>query len=107
MTPALRMLNSENFKYANLITIMPIPSNITREHIFQAMLKIYKDGIPSNQEARKKAVSYEEKKFPCKLLISWANIYANGIKLDPNPNNFQTDMAVKYLINLGFDIIEL
>lgn len=84
---------------------MPIPNNITREHIFQAMLKIHREGVPAGRQPRQWAVNYEGEIFPCKLLISWANIYANGEELDPNPNNFQTYMAQDYLTNLGFQIV--
>jgi hypothetical protein len=84
---------------------MPIPTNINREHIFQAMLKIHREGVPQGRQPRKWAVLYEDEIFPCKLLISWANIYANGSELDPNPNNFQTYMAQDYLTKIGFNII--
>jgi hypothetical protein len=86
---------------------MPIPKNIKREHIFQAMLKIHREGIPVGRHPREWAVQYEGDKFPCKLLISWANIYANGIELDTNPSNFQTNMAIEYLTIIGFDIVAL
>jgi hypothetical protein len=86
---------------------MPIPNNINRENIFQAMLKINREGIPPGRQPRQWAVQYEGKIYPCKLLISWANIYANGVELDSNPNNFQTYMAQDYLKNLGFNIIAI
>lgn len=86
---------------------MPIPNNIRREHIFQAMLKIKSEGVPAGRGPRAVALVYEGSHYPCKLLISWANLYANGEELDPNPNNFQTNMACAYLTNLGFTIIPL
>jgi hypothetical protein len=86
---------------------MPIPNNILREHVFQAMLKIKREGIPNRRNPRQWALLYENEIYPCKLLISWSNIYANGVELDPNPNNFQAHMANDYLLNLGFDIIEI
>ena len=86
---------------------MPIPDNIKREHIFEAMLKIKREGIPTRRGPRQWALSYENETFPCKLLISWGNLYANGEELDPNPNNFQAYMANEYLANLGFQIIEI
>ncbi|MCB0738669.1 MAG: hypothetical protein KDC92_14230 [Bacteroidetes bacterium] len=84
---------------------MPIPDNIQREHIFQAMLKIKQDGVPPRREPREWALEYEGEIYPCKLLISWANIYANGEELDPNPNNFTTYDAQDYLIEKHFTII--
>jgi hypothetical protein len=86
---------------------MPIPKNIKREHIFQAMLKIKKDGIPTLREAKEWALEYENEIYPCKLLISWGNLYANGNELNPNPKNFQTYMAQDYLQNLGFKIVHI
>jgi hypothetical protein len=84
---------------------MPIPENIRREHIFQAMLKIHHDGIPPGRDARKWALEYEGTVYPVKLVISWANIYANGEELDPDPTIFTTYLAQNYLIAKGFTII--
>jgi len=86
---------------------MPIPNNILREHVFQAMLKIKREGTPNRRHPRNWALRYENEIYPCKLLISWANLYANGDELDPNPNNFQAHMANEYLTSLDFEIIEL
>ena len=86
---------------------MPIPNNIEREHIFQAMLKIEREGIPVRRDAREWATEYEGKQYPCKLLISWGNIYANGVELDPDPTNFTTYMAQEYLLEKGFHNIHL
>jgi hypothetical protein len=86
---------------------MPIPNNILREHVFQAMLKIKREGTPNRRNPRNWALRYENEIYPCKLLISWGNLYANGEELAPNPNNFQAHMANEYLTSLGFEIIEL
>lgn len=86
---------------------MPIPQNIQREHLFQAIIKIHRDGVPQDREADRWIVLYEEKKYPCKLLISWANLYANGVELNPDPGNFNTYMAQDYLIEKGFVINEI
>ncbi len=86
---------------------MSIPSNIKREHIFQAILKIKREGIPSKRHAIKWTLEYESEIYPCKLLISWSNLYANGYELNPDPNNFQTEMAQDYLKELKFKIIPI
>lgn len=84
---------------------MHIPPNIQREHVFQAMLKIEWEGIPARRGIRNYALSYEDRLYPVKLVISWANIFANGEELDPDPNNFNSIMANAYLDGLGFTII--
>lgn len=86
---------------------MPIPTNIEREHIFQAMLKIKRDEVPPRRDAREWAVQYEGETYPCKLLISWGCLYANGYELDPNPNNFTTYTAQDYLREKGFTIVAI
>ncbi len=70
-------------------------------------MKIHREGIPVARESRNWVVDYKGGKYPCKLLISWANLYANGEELDPNPNNFQTYMAKDYLTQLGFNVIQI
>jgi hypothetical protein len=84
---------------------MPIPDSIQREHIFQAMLKIRNEGIPTHRNAEKWALNYEGFLYPCKLLISWANLYANGVELNPDPKNFQTQSAQRYLVRRGLTTI--
>lgn len=86
---------------------MLIPRNITREHILQAVVRIKSKGVPAARKQRCWAINYEGDIYPCKLLISLANIYANGKELDPDPDNFQTDMARNYLTNLGFKVIKV
>jgi hypothetical protein len=86
---------------------MPIPQNINRDHILEAMLKIHREGIPPHRHAREWATLYEGVEYPCKLLISWANIYANGHELDPDPGNFNTYDAQDYLIGKGFNNIAI
>lgn len=86
---------------------MPIPPNIEREHIFEAMLRIEREGIPPRRGEREWAVDYYGVIYPCKLLISWGNLYANGEELDPNPRNFTTYMAQDYLIEKQFNIIQI
>jgi 5-methylcytosine-specific restriction protein B len=86
---------------------MAIPPGIQREHIFQAMIKIKRTGIPTRRDAREWAAVYEGDQYPCKLLISFGHFYAFGSELDPNPSNFNTYMAQDYLSDLGFQIIEV
>lgn len=86
---------------------MAIPNNINREHVFQAIIRIKKSSIPNSRGAKKYVLVYEEEKFPCKLLISYANYYANGEELNCDPTIFQTEMAIRYLTSIGFKISSL
>lgn len=84
---------------------MPIPTNITRQHIEQAMREIDKHGVPDKRKGKKYAVVSGNKTYPCKLVISLANVYANGKELDPHASNFNTYMAQDYLRVKKFKII--
>lgn len=61
---------------------MPIPINITKEHLLKAIEKIDKEGIPKNGDSQYYDVIYNDKKYPPKLIVSYANIFANGTELD-------------------------
>lgn len=84
---------------------MPITKDINKQHVLQAFDKINREGVPPFRGIRKVAVKFEDKLYPCKLVISWANIFLTGRELDPDPRNFQTDMAVAHLNELGFEIV--
>lgn len=86
---------------------MPIPDNIQREHILEAMLKIHREGVPARRGPRDWAVQYEGVIYPCKLLISWANICINGEALNPDPANFNTYDAQEYLVSKNFEVIKI
>jgi len=61
---------------------MSIPSNINREHLLKAIDKIDKDGIPSGADSQYYDVVFNDKRYPPKLIVSFANIFANGIELE-------------------------
>jgi hypothetical protein len=86
---------------------MPIPDNINRDHIIQAIRKIDRDDVPAKRGKRKWALEFEGCEYPCKLVISWANIFANGEELDPSPKNFTTYDAQRYLTGKNFKIVHL
>ena len=81
-----------------------VPDNITREHIFSAINLINKEGIPRNRDIRKYYVEYNNRRYPCKLLISKANVFANNEELHWDPRIFQSQSANKCLSSLGFEI---
>ncbi|WP_240676172.1 McrB family protein [Botryobacter ruber] len=61
---------------------MSLPTNIRREHILNAIKKIDIEGIPPQAHSSTYDVDFNGKKYPPKLVVSYANIYANGDKLD-------------------------
>lgn len=79
---------------------MPIPENISREHVLKALKEIDINGVPQRHEARNTFLIYAGKKYPPKYVISLANKYVNGEFL----KGFTTNEAVGYLKKLGFKI---
>ncbi|NBO61527.1 MAG: hypothetical protein EBU82_11255 [Flavobacteriia bacterium] len=80
---------------------MPIPNNLSREHILGAAEQRNKGRlIPKRRNARTIALSIDGKKYPVKILISWGHEIATGQEL--NSNLFTSDDAVNCLRNLGF-----
>jgi hypothetical protein len=57
---------------------MPIPKNIIRDHVIEAIYKIEREGVTERRESRRFNLSYEGKYYPPKHVISIANIFANG-----------------------------
>lgn len=86
---------------------MSIPSNLTKEHFLKAFDKIDQEGIPANGHSSTYDVEYEGNYYPPKLVVSYANLFANGIELDRAkfPGGKNTD-AFKILKTEGFEIVE-
>lgn len=61
---------------------MEIPANITTQHLEKAINQIDSEGIPPGGQSSTYDVIYNEKKYPPKLIVSYANYYANGEILD-------------------------
>ena len=59
-----------------------IPSNITAKDIEHAIQRIDVEGIPNNASSSTYDVIFNSKRYPPKLVISYANEYANGKELD-------------------------
>jgi hypothetical protein len=79
-----------------------IPENIGREHILNAMAQIDEEGVSINRAARKYEIVYAAKKYPPKLLIEYANVFANGNNLI---EGVSTHQANGYLTKLGFTVV--
>jgi hypothetical protein len=59
-----------------------LPNNITKEHLLQAIAKIDAEGIPKNSESNYYDVVFNERKYPPKVILSFANLFANGELID-------------------------
>ena len=77
---------------------MVIPSNISREHVLEAINEIDRNGVREGRESRVWFLIYNGRKYPPKYVISLANKYINGKPL--NPLDFTAHEAVAYLKKL-------
>ena len=59
-----------------------VPSNITRENLLKAIERIDTEGVPSGAQSSTYDLVHSEKRYPPKLVVSWANVFANGDELD-------------------------
>ncbi len=83
------------------------PNNINRDHLLKAIDKIDKEGIPKHGDSQFYDVVYNNKNYPPKLIVSYANIFANGIELDRNTFNGGINTpCFKLLTDKGFVIQE-
>ncbi|WP_428330554.1 McrB family protein [Mucilaginibacter sp.] len=84
---------------------MDIPENIDKEHLLKAIEKINFEGIPKRADSQQYDVVYNSKLYPPKLIISYANIFANGLELDRRSFDGGLDTpAFKILVKNGFII---
>ena len=63
---------------------MNIPSNISKEHLLEAISKIDQEGIPDYAQSSYYDVVFNDLAYPPKLIVSYANLFANGEILDRN-----------------------
>jgi hypothetical protein len=84
----------------------PIPTNITKEHLLQAIAKIDEEGIPKNSDSNYYDVLFNERKYPPKVIVSFSNLFANGDILDRKtfPGGLDTP-CFKLLEKYDFKII--
>ena len=61
---------------------MAIPPNINKDHLLKAIKKIDLEGIPSGSDSKYYDLVYNNNFYPPKLVVSFANIFANGVELD-------------------------
>lgn len=84
---------------------MSIPANISKEDLLQATHKIDQEGMPVGGDSRYYDVVFNGSKYPPKLMVSYANIFANGKELDRNSFRGGKDTeCFKLLEENGFEI---
>lgn len=82
-----------------------IPDNITRKQVLYAIEEAKRTGIPEKRKSKKFLLKFENGYFPPKFVISLANKYANGERL--NPAEFSGGKESNdFLRALGFEIFE-
>lgn len=86
-------------------TRLRIPPNITREYIIQAIKEIETKGYPEKNESRKYDLLFNGKSYPLKIILSYANKYANGTLLDVSKFSGGEQYANKFLKERGFNIV--
>ncbi len=63
---------------------MKLPSIITKEHLLKAIERIVREGIPVDSSSQYYDIIYNNKSYPPKVVVSYANHFANGEDLDRN-----------------------
>src|SRR4051812_13288801 len=61
---------------------MQIPTNISKQHILQAINKIDNEKLPENSSSKFYDLIFDGKRYPPKLVFSYANVFANNKQLD-------------------------
>ncbi|WP_277099332.1 MrcB family domain-containing protein [Coprobacter secundus] len=83
-----------------------LPTNIRAEHIIRAIQKIEDEGVPAQAHSSTYDLLYKGKRFPPKLVLSYANIFANGVKLDRNSfSGGKGTPCFEILESNGFEIV--
>lgn len=84
-----------------------IPQNITRKDLLQAIARIDELGLPDKGHSSTYDVIHEGKTYPPKVVVSLANIFANGKELDRLSFSGGKDTACfKLLEREGFQIVD-
>ena len=83
-----------------------LPRNIKRDDILQGIRKIEEEGIPAQAHSSTYDLLYNGKRFPPKLVLAYANIFANGEELDRNEfEGGKGTTCFKILKDNGFKIV--
>jgi hypothetical protein len=61
---------------------MPFPSNISKKHLLKAIKRIDNEGLPPDGTSQYYDVLIGNRRYPPKVVVSFANVFANGEELD-------------------------
>ncbi|MCJ7631013.1 hypothetical protein MUP77_01235 [Candidatus Bathyarchaeota archaeon] len=81
-----------------------IPRNITKKDILMAIGEIKRSGVPVGRSGKKFRLEYNGQCFPPKYIISLANEYANGKRLDSSEFGGGNE-SNRFLRSLGFNVV--
>ncbi|WP_118973813.1 hypothetical protein [Taibaiella koreensis] len=81
-----------------------IPSNIQSSHIIQAIELVNEQGYNSRREAKDYNLYFDRRIYPPKIIISYANIFANGTQWPASSFSGGTETN-DFLIKRGFPIL--
>ena len=82
-----------------------IPQNISREHIIQAIEEIKKVRWPPRNNSTTYDLFYEGERYPPKIVVMYANKYANGELFDVSQFSGGEDTTNKFFRARGFEIL--
>ncbi len=82
-----------------------IPKNIEREHILQAIEEIKKVRWPPRNNSTTYDLFYEGERYPPKIVVMYANKYANGELFDVSQFSGGEDTTNKFFRARGFEIL--
>ena len=85
-----------------------IPANINKAHILKAIERFDKEGLPDkNADSQYYDISYDGKRYPPKVIVSYANYFVNGLDLDRATfQGGKNSESFKKLKTLGFTIVD-
>jgi 5-methylcytosine-specific restriction protein B len=84
-----------------------VPSNINRDHLLKAIKRIDNEGVEKGAHSSTYDVLFEGKRYPSKLVVSWANEFANGQILDRDMFKCGLKSACfKVITKAGLEIVE-
>jgi len=85
---------------------MSIPKNITKDDLIRAIEKIDSEGFRKDADSQYYDLVFKGKKYPPKLVVSYANLFANGTVLDRSSFKGGVDTpSFKLLEDNGFEIV--